>query len=103
MSENPWTPEAETMLRDLAAAGHSASEIARALNKATKPFYITFTRNAVIGKSRRLGLKLNGDGTAAQRSANAKKAARSRWGDPANHQINSEAVRLALARTKGAP
>ncbi len=52
-----WTAEAiETLIR-LALEGRSASFIAAALDAAS--------RNAVIGKANRIGVKLNGDGRAS--------------------------------------
>ena len=44
-----WTPEREEKLRQLWKKGHSGSEIANILGNTT--------RNAVIGKAHRLGLK----------------------------------------------
>lgn len=49
-----WTPEAVQQLRDLWARGHSANAIARSINE-TFPG-AELTKNAVIGKARRLGL-----------------------------------------------
>jgi GcrA cell cycle regulator len=49
-----WTAEAVEDLRKLALAGKSASNIAAALGMAS--------RNAVIGKASRMGLKLGGGG-----------------------------------------
>ena len=45
-----WTPEAEQQLRDLAATGLSARQIAIQMGAATK--------NTVIGKANRLGVQL---------------------------------------------
>src|SRR5208283_937247 len=52
-----WTTEAIEVLKRLALEGRSASDIALALGAAS--------RNAVIGKANRIGVKLNGDGRAA--------------------------------------
>src|SRR5579871_4703567 len=52
-----WTAEAIEDLKRLALEGRSASVIAAALGMAS--------RNAVIGKANRIGVKLNGDGRAA--------------------------------------
>ncbi len=51
-----WTDEAVENLKRLALEGRSASVIAAALGAAS--------RNAVIGKANRIGIKLNGDGRA---------------------------------------
>ena len=53
----PWTAEAIEVLKNLALAGRSASVIAATLGAAS--------RNAVIGKANRIGIRLNGDGRAA--------------------------------------
>ena len=52
-----WTAEAIENLKRLALEGRSASVIAAALGAAS--------RNAVIGKANRIGIKLNGDGRAS--------------------------------------
>ena len=52
-----WTAEAIENLIRLALEGRSASFIAAALGAAS--------RNAVIGKANRIGVKLNGDGRAS--------------------------------------
>lgn len=46
---NKWTDEQVALLKDMRAAGHSATLIARALGE-------EFTRSAVLGKAHRLGL-----------------------------------------------
>jgi GcrA cell cycle regulator len=51
-----WTEEAIEVLKRLALEGRSASVIALALGVAS--------RNAVIGKANRIGVRLNGDGRA---------------------------------------
>ncbi|MBV8103789.1 MAG: hypothetical protein JO223_04035 [Hyphomicrobiales bacterium] len=64
-----WTAEAIENLIRLALEGRSASFIAAALGAAS--------RNAVIGKANRIGVKLNGDGRAsvpAETSARAYRA-----------------------------
>jgi GcrA cell cycle regulator len=64
----PWTAEAVEDLKRLALEGRSASVIAAALGVAS--------RNAVIGKANRIGIRLNGDGRAAMpRKARAERAA----------------------------
>jgi GcrA cell cycle regulator len=52
-----WTEEAVEVLKTLALEGRSASAIAAALGAAS--------RNAVIGKASRIGIRLNGDGRAS--------------------------------------
>jgi GcrA cell cycle regulator len=52
-----WTEEAIEVLKRLALEGRSASVIALALG--------TASRNAVIGKANRIGVRLNGDGRAS--------------------------------------
>ena len=49
-----WTEEAIAILKRLALEGRSANVIAQALGAAS--------RNAVIGKANRIGVRLNGDG-----------------------------------------
>ena len=56
-----WTAEAIEDLKRLALEGRSASAIAAALGAAS--------RNAVIGKANRIGIKLNGGGRAARPAA----------------------------------
>ncbi len=52
-----WTAEAVDILKRLALDGRSASAIAAALGAPS--------RNAVIGKANRIGIRLNGDGRAS--------------------------------------
>src|SRR5271165_2710284 len=56
-----WTDEAIEDLKRLALEGRSASAIAAALGAAS--------RNAVIGKANRIGIRLNGGGRAAASKA----------------------------------
>jgi len=63
-----WTAEAIENLIRLALEGRSASFIAAALGAAS--------RNAVIGKANRIGLKLNGDGRASVPSGTPARAYR---------------------------
>ena len=66
----PWTAEAIEDLKRLALEGRSASSIAAALGVPS--------RNAVIGKASRIGIKLNGGGRAAvsgETRASARRAA----------------------------
>ena len=66
-----WTAEAVEDLKRLALEGRSASVIAAALGMAS--------RNAVIGKASRIGIKLSGGGRAAVRGKAPARAGRSRW------------------------
>jgi GcrA cell cycle regulator len=66
-----WTAEAVEDLKRLALEGRSASVIAAALGVAS--------RNAVIGKASRIGIKLSGGGPAAVRGKRPARAGRSRW------------------------
>jgi GcrA cell cycle regulator len=66
-----WTAEAVEDLKRLAFEGRSASVIARALGATS--------RNAVIGKANRIGLKLNGDGRAARPGKTRAGAYRAQW------------------------
>lgn len=65
-----WTAEAIEDLKRLALEGKSASVIAAALGVAS--------RNAVIGKASRIGIKLNGGGRASVRGG-AASAGRAQW------------------------
>jgi len=66
-----WTAEAVEDLKRLALEGRSASAIAAAVGAAS--------RNAVIGKANRIGIKLNGDGRAALVGKTRAGARRARW------------------------
>jgi GcrA cell cycle regulator len=66
-----WTAEAVEDLKRLALAGKSASHIAAALGVGS--------RNAVIGKASRIGIKLNGGGRAAASSNARVGARRAQW------------------------
>lgn len=55
-----WTDEQTRQLRDLVYQRHSATTIAKAMG---------FTRNAIIGRCHRLGLKLAGNGGQAAKAA----------------------------------
>lgn len=50
---SPWSPDAVARLKSLHALGWSFSRIAAALSET---FVMTFSRNATIGKAKRLGL-----------------------------------------------
>jgi GcrA cell cycle regulator len=66
-----WTAEAVEDLKRLALEGKSASHIAVALGVGS--------RNAVIGKASRIGIKLSGGGGRAAVSHAAPRAGRSQW------------------------
>jgi GcrA cell cycle regulator len=66
-----WTAEAIEDLKRLALEGSSASVIAAALGAAS--------RNAVIGKANRIGIKLNGDGGASARGKARAGGRPARW------------------------
>ena len=70
-----WTAEAVEDLKKLALEGKSAAGIAAALGVGS--------RNAVIGKASRIGIKLNGGGRAAASSKTG--ARRAQWATIANH------------------
>lgn len=65
-----WTADAVEDLKRLALEGRSASVIAATLGAAS--------RNAVIGKANRIGIKLNGDGRASGHVGKAR-ARRAEW------------------------
>lgn len=84
-----WTEEATTILHDMWTAGHSSGDIAHVLNA---------TRNAVMGRVSRLGLKRSAD-------AEAKKAKvlASRSRDYARRKVAATLVKLTVppgAKTK---
>jgi GcrA cell cycle regulator len=66
-----WTVEAVEDLKKLALQGKSASHISAALGVGS--------RNAVIGKASRIGIKLGGGGGASVRGKAPPRAARPRW------------------------
>jgi GcrA cell cycle regulator len=66
-----WTAEAVEDLKRLALEGRSASHIAAALGVGS--------RNAVIGKASRIGIKLGGGGRASVRGGTSAGAGRARW------------------------
>ncbi len=76
-----WTEEAVEVLKRLALEGRSASVIALALGAAS--------RNAVIGKASRIGIRLNGDGRAPAHG----------WAAAGAHRLSSATV----PRPKPAP
>ena len=66
-----WTAEAVEDLKKLALEGKSASHISAALGVGS--------RNAVIGKASRIGVKLSGGGGASVRGKGPPRAARPQW------------------------
>jgi GcrA cell cycle regulator len=69
-----WTAEAVEDLKRLALEGKSASHISAALGIGS--------RNAVIGKASRIGIKLSGGGGASVRGKTPSRAARPQWPSP---------------------
>ena len=69
-----WTVEAVEDLKRLALEGKSASSIAAALGVGS--------RNAVIGKASRIGIKLTGGGRAVMSGKTRAGAARAQWAVP---------------------
>jgi GcrA cell cycle regulator len=63
-----WTEESIEVLKKLALEGRSANLIAQALGAAS--------RNAVIGKANRIGVRLNGDGRSAAPGSGPQRARR---------------------------
>ncbi len=66
-----WTAEAVEDLKKLALEGKSASHISAALGVGS--------RNAVIGKASRIGIKLNGGGGVSVRGKSLPRAPRHKW------------------------
>jgi GcrA cell cycle regulator len=87
-----WTAEAVEDLKRLAFEGRSASVIAAALGVAS--------RNAVIGKASRIGIKLNGDGRASVLGKTTAGARRAQWTTGAHPQpgAGEQSSGSALAR-----
>ena len=81
-----WTAEAVEELKRLALEGKSASHIAAALGVGS--------RNAVIGKASRIGIKLSGGGRASVRGKGDPRAARPQW---AAARLHSAPCRRAKA------
>ncbi len=78
-----WTPEAVEDLKKLALAGKSASHIAAALGVGS--------RNAVIGKASRIGIKLTGGGgRAAGSGATPVREGRPQWANVRYARPNAE-------------
>jgi GcrA cell cycle regulator len=75
-----WTAEAIEDLKKLALEGRSAAAIAAALGIGS--------RNAVIGKASRIGIKLTGGGRAAMRGETPARAGRSQWANVRYARLN---------------
>jgi GcrA cell cycle regulator len=90
-----WTAEAIEDLKRLALEGRSAAVIAATLGMAS--------RNAVIGKASRIGIKLNGGGRAAVSSKTGAAARRAQWATIANRSPGSAepSATTVLARRPG--
>jgi GcrA cell cycle regulator len=58
MQENNWTPEHSEALRQYLARGMSYSEISAAINS---KFNTSYSRNAAIGRAKRMGLSSSDD------------------------------------------
>ena len=84
-----WTAEAVEDLKKLALEGKSASHISAALGVGS--------RNAVIGKASRIGIKLNGGGGASVRGKGTARAARSQWATAHTTRPNTDAQRSGAA------
>jgi GcrA cell cycle regulator len=78
-----WTAEAVEDLKKLALEGKSASHISAALGVGS--------RNAVIGKASRIGIKLNGGGGASVRGKGSPCAARIQWAPARTTRPNADA------------
>src|SRR5277367_5546720 len=85
-----WTAEAVEDLKRLALEGRSASVIAAALGVGS--------RNAVIGKASRIGVKLSGGGGAAARGKGPPRAARAQWATA--HYTRPDAQRSGAAAAR---
>jgi GcrA cell cycle regulator len=84
-----WTAEAVEDLKRLALEGKSASHIAAALGVGS--------RNAVIGKASRIGIKLSGGGGASVRGKGAARVARPQWAAAHHARPNADPQRSGAA------
>ena len=87
-----WTAEAVEDLKKLALEGKSASHISAALGVGS--------RNAVIGKASRIGIKLNGGGGASVRGKGPPRAARLQWAPAHTTRPNTDAQRSGAAAAR---
>jgi hypothetical protein len=85
-----WTPERIETLKTMWAQGHSASEIAKGLGGVT--------RNAVIGKVRRLGLPTDG-----RPASPAKALSRQSWRSRVKALWDADWCATRIAARTGAP
>jgi GcrA cell cycle regulator len=90
-----WTAEAVEDLKKLALEGKSASHISAALGVGS--------RNAVIGKASRIGIKLNGGGGASVRGNGRPRAARSQWATAHYTRPDAQSCGAAAARPQLSP
>jgi len=90
-----WTAEAVEDLKKLALEGKSASHISAALGVGS--------RNAVIGKASRIGIKLNGGGGASVRGNGPPRAARSQWATAHYTRPDAQSCGAAAARPQLSP
>src|ERR1700729_4122279 len=84
-----WTAEAVEALKSLALQGKSASHISEALGVGS--------RNAVIGKASRIGIKLNGGGGVSVRGKGPPRAARLQWAPAHTARPNADTQRSGAA------
>jgi GcrA cell cycle regulator len=84
-----WTAEAVEDLKKLALQGRSASHISAALGVGS--------RNAVIGKASRIGIKLSGGGGAPVRGKGPPRAARLQWAPAHTPRLDADAQRSGAA------
>ena len=87
-----WTAEAVEDLKRLALAGRSASHIAAELGVGS--------RNAVIGKASRIGIKLSGGGRAASGAAPAR-AGRPQWATARYAPPNADGREAQVVAARG--
>src|SRR5258708_30357848 len=85
-----WTAEAVEDLKRLALQGKSASHISVALGVGS--------RNAVIGKASRIGIKLSGGGGASVRGKGTPRAARPQWATAHSPRPDAQRSGAAAAR-----
>ena len=90
-----WTAEAVEDLKKLALEGKSASHISAALGVGS--------RNAVIGKASRIGIKLNGGGGASVRGKGPARAARPQWATAHYHSAQRRRTTLRRCRRSRSP
>jgi GcrA cell cycle regulator len=84
-----WTAEAVEDLKKLALEGRSASHISAALGVGS--------RNAVIGKASRIGIKLCGGGGAPVRGKSLPRASRPKWAPAHPARPHADAQRSVAA------